>query len=150
MKAIKEVAEEVTTWAFDLLEPELIGKYEFPPEYKDQKLPDVACEITDVSIREVNTEPGFNLESIEQRRMRVYSIELMFMTPPDPPDLATFALYDFIDLLTTNLESGGLKNQYYFVSRTYQANFRPAFVEFDDGTRGRQATLALEVGERIK
>lgn len=148
MKHIKDVTQELVNWAGDLL-PALNGKYSFAPEYKDKGLPDVACEIVNVRKSVESPEQGWALEHIEQRSMRIYEAELLFMVPPEPPQDASNALADFIDTLTESLEAGALRDSFSSVSTEYNASFRPPFVEFDDGTRGRQVTLQITVGERI-
>lgn len=148
MKQTKEVTQDLVDWAAGLVNLD-DNKYSFPAEYKDKGLPDVACELVRVRVRQDADDPGWRVESVEQKRLRLYEVEIIFMVPPDPPQEATEALTDYIDTVTVNLENNGLKDKYHLVDANYTANFRPPFIEFDDGTRGRQVTLQLTVGERI-
>jgi hypothetical protein len=70
---------------------------------------------------------------------------------PDPPGEAEGFLKDFTDRLVDDLlVDPTLSGRVAWVNTNPRVSFRPPFVEFDDGTRGRIASLFIQVGQTLE
>ena len=84
--------------------------------------------------------------------LRVFDFNLMFLVEPEPADVATKQLEEFVDTMTAAIladPSMGELLPNVALSPVFDTSFTPPFVEFEDGTRGRIATMELKVGEVI-
>lgn len=145
-----EIADALTAWAVDTL-PALQGSYNHPTAGKDQPLPDVAIEVDESRISQRPEDPSLSaIFAIEQVAMRTWNVRLLLMVKPEPGEAASQQLAGFVDdLMAAVMSDGTLGGQVPWTSKEMRGSFQPPFVQFDDGTRGRLATLELTVGEPI-
>jgi len=144
----QDVAVAVGEWALEVNE-ELTTAYAYSPLQKDNELPDVVVEIDASGIRLGDSE--FPFRDIQQRAIRRWDITASFMVVNDDPAEAASLLRTFADRCTTELMSDStLRGRVPFVSPFVTFDYTPPFVEYADGTRGREMTFALSVGELIE
>lgn len=150
MNKTQDIADAIVAWTRSHLEAIQTG-YAFPADTKTGALPDVAAEIQKISLQRTNSE-DFPVSGIEQVVMRTFDFHLIFLVEPDPADVATVQLEGFVDTMTEAILAdpsmeGALANV--AIAPIFDASFTPPFVEFEDGTRGRIATMELKVGELL-
>ena len=152
MTSADDVATEVVEWVMETV-PDLRGAYDYAAEKRDEPLPDVACEITDEAFD--NRPPSFlserSVPGIDQIALyHLLSAELLLVVDPEPPRGASRALNGYVAAIATSLlPEGKALGSGLFISPLFTAGYRPPFVEFDDGQRGRLATVRLTVAESI-
>jgi hypothetical protein len=152
VSASGDISAAIIAWAVEVL-PELDGAgYDYATDERYKGLPDVACEISSWAL---NDFPGADrrlaqLQQVQQLRMKTYEVEVIIAVPPDPADQAEAALKDLTDRLTDDYIRGvNMRGKVAQTSGTVRVSFRPPFVEFDDGTRARIATVYLQVGQQV-
>lgn len=148
-----DISAAIIDWAVLVL-PELTGSgYDYATDERYKGLPDVACEITGWALQDF---PGADrrlaqLQQIQQSRMKLYDVEVIIAVPPDPADEAEAALKDLTDRLTDDyIKNANMRGMVAHASGTVRVAFRPPYVEFDDGTRARIATVYLQVGQQVE
>lgn len=150
MNGTQEIADSIVAWTRTQLAAIKTG-YAFPADQKTGLLPDVAAEIQHVRLRRTDAE-DFPIGGVEQVLLRVFDFNLMFLVEPEPADVATKQLEEFVDTMTAAIladPSMGELLPNVALSPVFDTSFTPPFVEFEDGTRGRMATMELKVGEVI-
>lgn len=146
MMSTSDIAEALESWALAVV-PELNGSYDYSAAAKTQPLPDVMIEIIDVSTAVTSEELLFNFEQV---LVHVWKVRMLLMVPPEPGDTATDLLTGFIDALQASvINDQTVGGRLPLVSKEMRGSFNPPFVQFDDGTRGRVATLELTITEPI-
>lgn len=150
MNKTQDVADALVAWTREKIEAIKTG-YAFPTDQKVGALPDVAAEIQKTSLQRTDTQ-NFPESGIDQVMLRVHDFHLMFLVEPDPPDEATIQLEEFIDIMTEQIlldpSMGGVLPST-SISPIFDSSYTPPFVEFEDGTQGRIATMELKVGELV-
>lgn len=146
----QEMATALESWAVAML-PDLQGSYDYATPEKTQPLPDVGIELDNTTVTLNPPDPTLEqLFAIQQAMMRLWTVRVMLMVEPDPADVASSKLADYIDTLIASATADStLGERVSWVSKEMRGSFSPPFVQFDDGTRGRAATLELTVGELI-
>ncbi len=132
--------------------PDLQGSYDHAVAQKTQPLPDVAVEMGEASIvlQELAPEVGAPFFSVEQAHVRKWECKLLLMDKPEDDQAASEHLADWIDDLTDSvLNDSTLGGRVQWVGKNVRGGFDPPFVQFDDDTQGRLATLTIEVYEFI-
>jgi hypothetical protein len=150
MNGTQEIADAIIAWTRSKLETIQTG-YAFPADIKTGDLPDVAAEIQHISLQRASPE-NFPVGGVEQVLLRVYDFHLIFLVEPEPADTATKQLEAFVDTMTQQIVADPAMEEALpgiALSILFSASFTPPFVEFEDGTRGRIATMELKVGEVI-
>jgi hypothetical protein len=150
LNTTQEIADAIVEWTRGKI-PALETGYAFPADEKTGDLPDVAAEIQRIKIQRTSTE-NFPAAGVQQVLIRVFQFNLMFLVNPDPAEEATKQLEEFVDTITTALledPSMGELLPNVSLSPVFDSSFTPPFVEFEDGTKGRMATMELVVGELI-
>lgn len=150
MNGTQEIANAIVVWAREHLAAIKTG-YAFPADQKTGDLPDVAAEIQHIRLQRTSPE-NFPAAGIEQVLVRLYEFNLIFLVEPDPADTATEQLEEFVDVITAAIladPSMGELLPNTAITPVFDASFSPPFVEFEDGTRGRIATMELKVGEIV-
>lgn len=148
-----DAAVAVTAWAREVL-PELAEGRSWLTAQKTA-LPDVVADVAEKRI--VRGDDRFPYPSIQQTELRVFECDLAFMVesenaaPDDEADRAeTEQLRDFGARLETAIhDDATLGGRVQMASPLAVFNYRLPFVEYGDGTRGRQMTLNLLVAELI-
>jgi hypothetical protein len=137
----------LVTWAREVL-PALNGGYAYLIESKGS-LPDVVVELlsTEVAL----ADDRFPYSQIQQRYIRTWDYEFSFMVNNDDTALAAGTLEDWSDTLLTAASSDvTLGGRVGFISPFISFDFTPPFVEYPDGTRGREMRMLLAVGELVE
>lgn len=144
------MATRVRDWAQGVL-PELTSARHYLSAEKTT-LPDVMAEV--VRKRIVRSEEAFGASAIQQAGVRVFDCELSFMVEKaaegglEADQLETEQLRDFGARLEASLLSDGtLGGRVQMASPLAEFDYSSPFVEWADGTRGRQMVLTLSVGE---
>lgn len=141
-----DIADGLVAWALAVL-PELEGSYDYPAGERDQALPDIAAEVHEEE--NVAANPGLDDEitsGFEQADVRGYTCAVLLVVDPTDPQAASHQLYDFIDRLAYAIRADQtLGGRVLRCSRNWKASYEPPFVEFEDGSKGRLATLTLSV-----
>jgi hypothetical protein len=144
------MATALEAWAVATL-PDLQGSYDYATAEKTQPLPDVGIELDNTAVTLSPPDPTLEqMFAIQQAMMRTWTVRVMLMVAPDPADTASSTLAGYIDaLMASAVSDGTLGGRVSWLSKEMRGSFTPPFVQFDDGTRGRAATLELTVGELI-
>lgn len=143
----QEVAEAVLEWAQAAV-PVLEGGYDYLPSQKDQLLPDVVVDVAEVEVTRQSAE--FPMSQIQQAWLHIFRCELSFMVENTDPQAAAQSLRAMEALTTASLmQDGTLGGRVDFVSPYFSYDFTPPFVEYADGTRGREMVMRMSVGEPV-
>lgn len=146
-----ELAATILEWAREAA-PALLGGYTYEPRGKTQALPDVVVEIS--NHRRVQEDPRFPLWQMQQRTARLWTWDVVLSVMVDTGDDEASAsaaadevraLADtLLDAVEADLTLGGR------VASTWlelEADFAPGYVQYPDGSTGRDVRLALTVAE---
>jgi hypothetical protein len=148
-----EIIAALLDWVVGRL-PEVAGHtYPYPPAGKPLGLPDCAAVVDSTTV--VGAHDQFPYWQLQQADLRVWTVGLSFMVDAGMNETderaAQHTLYRFADVLVAAarapdaaLDGGALIG----VRPTFR--FDPPFVEYEDGTRGRQATAAFVVAEPVE
>lgn len=147
------VAVEVVAWARAVLDELKEGRSWLTAQ--KTKLPDVVADVAEKTIR--LADDRFPTLDIQQVALRVFEVEMAFMVEHDEQAASadrveTVELRDFADRLERSLIGDNTLSQRVFcaspIGMTF--NFRLPFVQYADGTRGRQMTLSFAVAEPVQ
>jgi hypothetical protein len=126
------------------------SRYEHMPTELAKALPMVIGEVVGDEVREGNRDVP-NLGPYQQLLVRTRRVTLLLLVPPEPSWTASQALYSAVDLLGAALRRdptlGGRVKE---ASKFYEASYTPPELQHADGTRARQATLTVTVGEQVE
>lgn len=140
-----DMAAGVVAWARAAI-PELQGGYAYPPTSKEQPLPDVVVDVEGAAM--TISDSSFPWHDIQQAWIMRWDVTLSFMVDNSDPVEAVKALRGFADTLGAEaLRDGTLGGRVPFTSPLMSFDYTPPFVEYDDGTRGREMTMLMTVGE---
>lgn len=143
-----DVAEAVRDWSREVLPALLVGAH-YLPDTKTQ-LPDVAVDVEEKSI--ALSDPRFPTAMFQQVAIRVFEVVCVFMVENSPgsAEAETEQLRSFgADLERSLLSDGTLGGRVPIASPLMSFDYRLPFVQYPDGTRGRQMTLSFPVGETV-
>lgn len=147
MRTTHEVCGAVLEWVLEAV-PELEGGKPYLTETTDYPLPDVLVDCSTAGVtRDVSDFPHLQ---IEQAVIYQWTIELSVLA--DNTDSAAAA--QFLRTVETRtiaslLSDGTLGERVPFVSPFVAYDYTPPFIERPDGTRGREMTMAMAVGELV-
>ena len=143
----QDVAEGVTAW---ILEATGISSgYHYMPSQKDANLPDVVVEV--IERRMTREDPEFPFSAIQQRWVRLFVVGASIMVDNSDPESAADTLYGYSDVMEAALMADGtLGGRVPFVSPYFAFDFSAPFVEYHDGTRGREMNMQMSVGELVE
>lgn len=144
--------------------PELTGRsYDYVPGAKPKGLPDVVVELQQLAV--VQEDPDFPFAALQQiPALRVASLELSIMAgvmPADPSsetavdeahEAASAHLRALAALLGDALVGEGgetLDGRVPLSSPFHVFDFTRPFVEYDDGTRGREVRMTIKLAEPL-
>jgi hypothetical protein len=148
----QEAIDAVIAWVQEKV-PAIEGTYDFDTGSKVQPLPDVMVECVIEGIDRSNQFPV--LAAVQQiSGIYAYGLEMSLMaeiSDPDDPAAQQQSAHDLRNWMTTLRgairQDGTLSGRVQMVSPFYVIRYRPGHVEFEDGTRGREARMELTVGE---
>jgi hypothetical protein len=142
-----EVPAALCVWAADVLS-ELEATYPLGVTTKGG-LPDMVAELNTTDVEIGANE--FPLSAIQNAHVLVRRLTLSFMVDNAVPEDADEQLKDFATrLMTSALSDGTLGGRVPFISRLISFNYDNPFVEYPDGTRGREMTMSISVGELVE
>lgn len=160
-----QIADALVDWTTSILTDAALGNgnglkasYSFLPQQKGQ-LPDVAATVEQKRISQgIEERLFFPLADLQQTVLRVFECLLSFMVEsPDTPGMASDeAEQRLLRLYGATVEESvradaslGGRLQTAFASPVMLVDYRLPFVQYQDGTRGRQATVVLAIGELV-
>jgi hypothetical protein len=142
-----EIVNGVGDWLTDL-HPELMRYYAFSPTSKGD-LPDVVIEIEGAGVR--FGDETFPIRAIQQALIERWDLTASFMVLNEDPEGAASLLRTFADRCVTDvLSDSTLRGRVPFVSPFVTFDYTPPFVEYADGTRGREMSMTLSVGQLVE
>lgn len=146
-----QVADAVAAWVQAVL-PELNAARSWLSASKTE-LPDVMVDVAEKSI--ALRDDRFPRIDFQQAAIRVFEVEFALMvehtTGLDRDKQETEQLRDFGSRLEASLLSDGtLGGRVFMASPLLRIDYRLPFVQYEDGTRGRQSLVTLAVGEPVK
>jgi hypothetical protein len=141
-----EVAAGTVAWAREVL-PDLQDGYDYSVATKNL-LPDVVVEFADQMIRLADTE--FPYIDLQETMIVRYDLILSFMVDNTEPQNAATQLRSFADaLILSILQDGTLGGRVPYVSPFVTFDYTPPFVQYADGTEGREMTMTLSVADPV-
>jgi hypothetical protein len=151
--ASETIAEKLVEWARAVL-PELQGGYTYSIGQKDQGLPDVVADVEEIEV--TLQDSRFPMPSLQQAHLVARPCTLSFMVENEDrdgnsrADQAAQDLRGFADRLVVAARADvTLGGRVPFISPFFRFDFTPPFVEYRDGTKGREMRLELTVGETL-
>lgn len=142
-----ELADAVLAWARESV-PSLEDGYSYTVSMKN-KLPDVVVEFADQAVRLADGE--FPFADLQQTMIVRTDFILSFMVDNTDPENAATQLRSFADaLLLSILQDGTLGSRVPFVSPYVTFDYTPPFVQYADGTEGREMTMTLSVADPVE
>ena len=154
MSDATEIAEALVEWARETV-PELATGYSYDAPQKNGPLPDVAAEVTAEGLDRAGLFRWYPaLQQLEGVWAYVCELSLLADLPePDQPETqreAAYSLRSWATKLKAAIRADGtLGGRVQLTSRFFQIRYRPGYVEFPDGTRGREARIEMAVGELV-
>ncbi len=144
----QEVCEAVGEWVGAESNPTINVTYPYLPSVKAQ-LPDAVVELAGRELtREDDRFPHF---TIQQAWVTTFSLAVSIMVENTNPPAAAEQLYDYSDQLQSALVSDStLGGRVPFASPYLTFDFTAPFVEYPDGTRGREMNMTMYVGELVE
>lgn len=148
-----QVVNAVVAWVADIIPEVAPNTYNHIPTGKVKGLPDVAVEILTTEVK--LDDPEFGLFALQQVAVDIRGLALSFMVEAgiDEADAeaATDQLRTFVDRVKAGLLADHtLGNRVPAASPFMLVDYEPAFVEYADGTRGREVTVQMRVGEPLQ
>jgi hypothetical protein len=141
------VAPAIVAWVRQVL-PEIQAGYDHDV-FQKGALPDVVVSLDGASVT-VGAD-DFPFSSIQQRHVVVWRMTVSFMVDNTDDAAADTQLKDFARRLRSNaLLDGTLGGRVPFISRIMDFDFSAPYVEYDDGTRGREMNMTLAVGDLVE
>jgi hypothetical protein len=146
--ASQSILQSVVDWAREA-QPELQSSYAFVPAGKTESLPDVVASFATIEV--TFNDPRFALLGIQQTMIRTWAVGLSVMIDNSDPEAAATWLNDTVDLFTASLLSDStLGDRVPFASPLVVFDLSRPFVRYDDGTKGREMTVDLTLGEMVE
>jgi hypothetical protein len=158
----QEAAEAVAAFVDETL-PDLEGRVSDHVVAGKGQLPDAVCDVTQKRVQQ-GDDDLFPFASIQQSWLRIFDVEVSVMTSLelDPGDYASEEalstavaeaeqqqLRAFGAALEAAVFAANFKIGSCMVSPTMLVDYGAPFVEYDDGTRGRQFVWTFSIGEKI-
>jgi hypothetical protein len=150
-----EVALELVEWSRATL-PELVAGVHYLSAGKT-RLPDVSVDVAEKRI--ARDDERFPYRQLQQTTIRVFECEAVFVVEseagpgapaPEADKRETEQLRDFGARLEASiLNDATLGERVQMASELITFDYRLPFVEYADGTRGRQMTLNMAVAELV-
>jgi hypothetical protein len=143
-----EIVQATGDWLLEM-NPELVHAYPYSPMQKEADLPDVVVEVETSDVRLADND--FPFRDIQQALIRRWDMSASFMVENTNPEQAAEQLRIFADRATSSvLSDSTLGGRVPFISPFISFDYTPPFVEYADGTRGREMTMTISVGELVE
>jgi hypothetical protein len=142
----QEVGEAVSAWVQATC-PGIETGYAYPVSSKLGALPDVVAFVTGKRLGPDH--PEFPFAQLDQSWMRVFTLEVSIMVQADGDGEAAHGqLQEFGELLEQAIvEDATLGGRVEMASPQIQFDYSTPFVEYQDGTRGRELFINMTVAE---
>lgn len=141
--------QALVAWATSVL-PELQGAYDHSPDMKPEALPDLVVEVQ----RSETTLDGaqrFADRRLQQRLIEAHDFALSIMVNNDDPQVAAAQLRDFGHRLAVAWRSSQTLGGRVPIRDPFcQIDYTTPFVEYEDGTKGRELTMLVAVGDLVE
>jgi hypothetical protein len=147
-----ELVQAVLAWVVETIPEVADNGYDYIPAGKAKGLPDVAIDIVTNEIK--LDDPEFRLLALQQVAVDIRRLGMSFMVSAgeDEADAraATLELRTFVDRVKAAVFADHtLGHRVAAASPLLLVDYEPAFVEYSDGTRGREVTVQMAVGEPL-
>jgi hypothetical protein len=148
-----EVSEALVTWAQAVV-PSLAGSgYDYPPMGKTKELPDVVAGVI-AEAKDVSDE-RFPWSLLQQTGVRIFDCQLSIMVEPgDTDDDSKAAMDELRSMVRALMDSqdadATLNGLVFDTDPRMRADYEPGFVEYADGSRGREVRIVLTVAEPLE
>jgi hypothetical protein len=144
------IIDGVLAWVRAVL-PELQGGYDHLPAAKDQNLPDAVCDLERTELVQGGSDDRFPYYQLQQAVVAAHTCSVSLMVDNADPKAAADQLKDFGGrLLTDFIAEPNLRGNVPFRSPYCSFDYTPPFVEYADGTRGREMTMTLTIGDLVE
>lgn len=144
------ILEGVVAWVKDVL-PELVGSYDYLPAGKNANLPDVVAEFDNVELVLGGNDNRFPYHQLQNAQVIAYTLTVSLMVDNSDPESAAAVLRGFQQrLLADFVDEANLRGNVPFRSPFIRFDYTPPFVEYEDGTRGREMTMTITVGDLVE
>ncbi len=129
--------------------PDLNSGYAYVPAEKPNALPDVIVEVARVEISTGSDKLPW--QQIQQRLVEVTEANISVMADNSDPAAAAALLRGVAeDMKVALLKSSTLGGRVPVRSPYFEFDFTAPFVEYEDGTKGREMTLTMTVGDLVE
>lgn len=146
----EDAVNAVAAWAQDVLGDDLKWAYPYVPAGKSESLPDLVVEVTR-SVITLDGEALFREWRLQQRMVEIHEVMLAFMVGNDDPMAAAVVLRSFGERLQAAwLRSATLGGRVPMRSPFCEFDYTTPFVEYEDGTKGREMTMSVAVGDLVE
>ena len=130
--------------------PELVATYDHVPSYKPGGLPDVVVEAARTGLDDIAA-TRFRFWRIQQRSVYYVEASLSFMVDNADTAAAAAQLRDFeARLFASVIGDATLGGRVPIASPVVEFDFTSPFVEYEDGTKGREMTMTIAVGDLVE
>ena len=156
----EEAIDAVLAFAVAACPPLAGHTYDFVPASKPKGLPDIVAELQSEGV--VLEDESFPIARLQQAALRVWRIVLSVMDDASPADAQDPASVDAAHaasqsrlrgwaeaLLEGVMADHTLGGRVQLASPFVEVAYTPPYVEYEDGTRGREMTVTLSVAEMI-
>jgi len=146
----ESVLQAARTWAASVVTDVGDRHYDHIPTRKSLGLPDLVIELRRTGIA-ISGGERFAAWDVQQAVIRYYELGLSFMVDNSDTAAAATALRGYENDLTMSvLSDPSLGSRVDFVSPLIEFDFTAPFVEYADGTRGREMSMTMSVGELVE
>lgn len=151
----QEVAEAVEEWVVDLISDLEDKTYDYHASKKSKPFPDAAIEVDEMRQGATPGEVGMPevlgaQNGWEQVIFRSWTVRILLMVDSEPPATAEETIRGYADTLVDGLvASRTMGDRVMWTSYSTNVSYTPPFVEYEDGARGRLATVEVTVGEAV-
>lgn len=130
--------------------PAIQSAYDYVPASKPEGLPDLVVEVARTELVRDGAE-RFGVWNLQQVMIDVFTCNLSIMVDNGDPQQAAADLRGYRDLLIADARSNPtLRGNVLVASPFMVADFTQPFVEYEDGTRGREMTLTIDIGDLVE
>lgn len=145
-----DLSDALLAWALAVVEPDLAAGYVYTPASKPDPMPDVIVDLMRSFVQEGGGD-AFPMWQLQQRMVEGYDYEFTFTVDNQDPQTAAQELRNFRDRFAQAvLRSPTLDGRVPFRSPFVSFDFGQPFVEYEDGTTGREMTMTLTVGDLVE
>lgn len=147
-----QIVNAVVAWVAEIIPEVAPNTYNHVPTGKVKGLPDVAVDILTNEVK--LDDPEFRLISLQQVAVDVRLLALSFMVEAGVDEAGAEAATDLLRTFVDRVKAGLLADHTLgrrvpLASPFMVVDYEPAFVEYADGTRGREVTVQVRVGEPL-